>query len=86
MEEESIDRLIEELKRLRVQETSVISQIKAVNQRRVERDETVNRGTNTNPQETTHKARTEPNFSPGDSVYVTNRIQKPSNWMPEAPD
>ena len=67
MEEKQIGDLIEELKALKLRESVVISQLEAAYRRR--------------PDEyTTSTAEQETGLSPGDRVYVVNRVRKPATW------
>lgn len=65
MEEKQIGDLIEELKALKLRESVVISQLEAANRRRSTHD-------------TTATAEQEIGLSPGDRVYVVNRVRKPA--------
>jgi hypothetical protein len=67
MEEKQIGDLIEELKALKLRESVVISQLEAANRRRSTHD-------------TTATAEQEIGLSPGDRVYVVNRVRKPATW------
>jgi len=77
MEERKLDALIEELKSLRVREAIVISEIEAVNKKRVERDSRKPKPGGTSNESQKKRAI---ELSKGDRVYVSNRIRKPSSW------
>jgi len=68
MEERSIDDLIQELKDLKVRETTVLNQLEATIRRRKENEE------QGSPRDR------EGIFVPGQRVYITNRIRRPINW------
>lgn len=68
MEEKQIGDLIEELKALKLRESVVISQLEAAYRRRP------------NDDYTTSTAEQETGLSPGDRVYVINRVRKPATW------
>ena len=69
MEDETIDTLIAELKRLKVREANIITQLEAATNRRRNRDDS-GRVTATG-------------LSKGDRVRITNRVRKPATWNNE---
>jgi hypothetical protein len=73
-DDEEITDLIEELKRVRIQEAHILVRLEiAHNRNRNTRRE----GTNSDAEESDTEP---PPFSIGDHVYVTNQVRRPRNW------
>lgn len=74
MEEHLIEELIDELKTLKLRESTVIEELEATCKRRAKQNHQSTR------HETTQRSASRPLLE-GERVIVTNRVKKPINWF-----